>query len=153
MALKIILMDDPALPAQDQSIWMKIWNVVKQIAPMIIPAATAIFNPTQGHMEVTGHEGGVRPDRINHVYGDSHYAVNGIDSSFIKCFLNPEIYRARRPGLGYETSLICSTVAIPVYVNASGNGAIMVLPQNCMNNLTGEFINAGPVISGAEYGM
>lgn len=42
--------------------------------------------------------------------------------------------------MGFETSLISSTLNIPVYVNANGAGAVYVLPMNMMSYLTGAFL-------------
>lgn len=48
--------------------------------------------------------------------------------------------------MGFETSLISSTVNIPVYVNANGAGAIYVLPMNMFSYLLNDFVNNSPSI-------
>lgn len=92
---------------------------------------------------------GLRSDRKTVVLSKSHYEPTAIDPTFINAFINPELYKARRPSQTFETSLIYSTVAIPIFTNASGNGAMFVLPQNMMNDLAGEFLTqtGAPVVS------
>lgn len=83
----------------------------------------------------------MREDRTIKISDGSLYSVGAIDSSFINCIINPEFYKARRPSMGFETSLISSTLNIPVYVNANGAGAVYVLPMNMMSYLTGAFLD------------
>jgi len=52
--------------------------------------------------------------------------LSSINLGYILCVFNPATYRARKPNLGYKTSIVSASTTYNVVTNASGNGAVYV---------------------------
>lgn len=105
-----------------------------------------MLNPTEGHIEEIAENAdytrSIREDKKQYQPNSNVYKYDSVNPGFINCVLNPEYYYSRRPNLGFKSSAIRSSMEVPVYVNASGNGACYVLPNNLVNYLEGAFMDS-----------
>jgi hypothetical protein len=104
-------MDDAGDEKHKPSFWEKLWGFIKDVAPKILPVvASAILNPSSGHIEHVGHTEaeGIRPDMLIKV--DKH-GLSDIDPGFLCAEINPDVYAALRPESKHKdgASLFSST--------------------------------------------